>query len=55
MYTYEVCLMRDEKSSEELLYKIASLWSAYLGTEVYSDDVELMMFLLEVARKKVYS
>ena len=52
MNTYELYLIREYESNKELLEKIASLCSAYLGAEVYVDDIEVMMVLLEIARRK---
>ncbi len=53
MDSCKMYLVDIEQCNDDLIYKIASLWSAYLGAEVYADDVPMMMLLLEIAGKKV--
>jgi hypothetical protein len=42
----------DYGTPEENLGRISALWSAYLGTEVYPEDVSAMMVLLKISRMK---
>lgn len=49
-----VCGERQDQygSPEDNFARIASLWTAYLGHEVSSVDVAMMMALLKIARVK---
>lgn len=39
-------------SAEDSFYRIAALWSAYLGENIEAHDVAMMMVLLKVSRAK---
>lgn len=41
---------QDYGSPEENFTRIASFWSAYLGTDIYPTDVAAMLALLKIAR-----
>lgn len=42
-----------DEEMDEVNQKTADLWSAYLSAEIYPEDVEAMLDLVEVAAEKV--
>ncbi len=42
----------DYGTPEQNLGRISALWSAFLGTEIYPEDVSAMMVLVKLSRMK---
>lgn len=49
----DALMVPTDEEMEKINWRTAALWSAYLNTEIYEDDVQAMLDLVEVAAKKV--